>query len=282
MNVSEVLARQGLSADAFGAAYFVLLGSLLLTSALFLLSRTFLVVTPNRASRDYGLYVVVVLVSIAVATVLENALLPDGAATLQYAGLPQLTMLLIVHLWIYHKHEPWLVALGAAAATGSAAAVAITAAVSNQIYLAHWLAAALLSCLLVYLWWHSISTKRAFVNARSIYIESKEKRAKSIKPQKPWLGLPQWVALIAASIALAAINSMLRGSGLAEIPAVQVLGSSAFLLSVTALVCAVPAATYWLAHKHWMPELTRFAWLAWLVVGFAYTYGNFLNGLDRA
>jgi hypothetical protein len=75
---------------------------------------------------------------------------------------------------------------------------------------------------------------------------------------------------------------MLRGSGLAEIPAVQVLGSSAFLLSVTALVCAVPAATYWLAHKHWMPELTRFAWLAWLVVGFAYTYGNFLNGLDRA
>jgi hypothetical protein len=31
-----------------------------------------------------------------------------------------------------------------------------------------------------------------------------------------------------------------------------------------------------------MPELTRFAWLVWLVVGFAYTYGNFLNGLDRA
>jgi hypothetical protein len=282
MNVSEVLARQGLSADAFGAAYFVLLGTLFLTSALFLLSRTFLVVTPNRASRDYGLYVVVVLVSIVVATVLENALLPDGAATLQYAALPQLTMLLIVHLWIYHKHEPWLVALGAAAVTGSAAALAIVAAVSKQIYLPHWLAAALLSCLLVYLWRHSISTKRAFVNAQSIYIESKEKRAKSIKPQKPWLGLPQWVALIAASIALAAINSMLRGSGLAEITAVQVLGSSAFLLSVTALVCAVPAATYWLARKHWMPELTRFAWLVWLVVGFAYTYGNFLNGLDRA
>jgi len=51
---------------------------------------------------------------------------------------------------------------------------------------------------------------------------------------------------------------------------------------VTALVCAVPAVGYWLTRKAWMPELTRFAWLAWIVVGFAFTYGNYLNVLARA
>jgi hypothetical protein len=281
MNLSEALATPGLSIEAFGAAYLVLLGSLVLTGALFMLSRTFLVVTPNRAAKYYGLYVVVVLVSIILATGLENALLPSGVARLQYTGVPQLTMLLIMHLWIYYKQEPWLVALGAAAVTGSLLAVAVTAAVSDRIQTAHWLAVALLTGLLGYLWWHSVSTKRAFITAQSIYIESKEKHLDSIKPQLPWLGLPQWVALISASVVLATLNSMLRGSGIEEIPAVQIVGNSAFLLSVTALVCAVPAATYWLAHKHWMPELTRFAWLVWLVVGFAFTYGNFLNGLDR-
>jgi hypothetical protein len=28
-----------------------------------------------------------------------------------------------------------------------------------------------------------------------------------------------------------------------------------------------------------MPELTRFVWLAWIVVGFALTYDNYLGSL---
>ena len=47
-------------------------------------------------------------------------------------------------------------------------------------------------------------------------------------------------------------------------------------------VCAVPAAGYWVTRKAWMPELTRFVWLAWIVVGFALTYGNYLSSLARA
>ena len=42
------------------------------------------------------------------------------------------------------------------------------------------------------------------------------------------------------------------------------------------------AVSYWLARKAWMPEHTRFVWLAWIVVGFALTYGNYLNSLTRA
>jgi hypothetical protein len=44
----------------------------------------------------------------------------------------------------------------------------------------------------------------------------------------------------------------------------------------------VPAASYWLARKAWMPELTRFVWLAWIIVGFALTYGNYLSSLTPA
>jgi hypothetical protein len=53
------------------------------------------------------------------------------------------------------------------------------------------------------------------------------------------------------------------------------------MLGVTALVCAVPAGGYWAARKAWMPELTRFVWLAWTAVGFTLTYGNYLNSLAR-
>ena len=30
-----------------------------------------------------------------------------------------------------------------------------------------------------------------------------------------------------------------------------------------------------------MPELTRFVWLVWIVVGFAFTYGNYLTTLSH-
>jgi hypothetical protein len=44
----------------------------------------------------------------------------------------------------------------------------------------------------------------------------------------------------------------------------------------------VPAVSYWIARKAWMPELTRFVWLAWIVVGFSLTYGNYLSNLAQA
>ena len=80
---------------------------------------------------------------------------------------------------------------------------------------------------------------------------------------------------------LAVVNALLRGSAVAQIPAIQVVLESALVIAVTATVCAVPATTYWLARKSWMPELTRFVWLVWIVVGFAFTYGNYLTTLDR-
>ena len=140
----------------------------------------------------------------------------------------------------------------------------------------------MLAILLIFLWRKAVSTKRGFVTANSIYIASKETPDAVALPQKPWLGLVQWVALIAASVSLAVGNSLLRGRGLEEIPAVEVVVESTLLMVVTTLVCAIPAVSYWLARKAWMPELTRFVWLAWIVVGFAFTYGNYLNGLARA
>jgi hypothetical protein len=74
----------------------------------------------------------------------------------------------------------------------------------------------------------------------------------------------------------------LRGRAIEEMPALEVAAESALLLGVTALICAVPAASYWLTRKAWMPELTRFVWLAWIIVGFALTYGNYLSSLTPA
>ena len=44
----------------------------------------------------------------------------------------------------------------------------------------------------------------------------------------------------------------------------------------------MPAVSYWLSRKAWMPELTRFVWLVWIVVGFVFTYGNYLTNLNKA
>lgn len=281
MSFNELFAARGLGLASLGTAYLALLLNLLIAIALFLVSRAKLVITPNRAAKHYGQYVVVVIVSLLLATGLENAILPVETPTLQFAAVPHLVLILITHLWIFYRQEPWLVALGAASILGAGIVVAIFALVSDLIHPAHWLGAGLLYALLGYLWFYSISTKRGFISAQSIYIESKEERSEPPIAQKPWLGWPQWIALVTASIVLAGVNSMLRGVDLAAIPALQVLIESSFLLGTTVLVCAIPATTYWLTHKHWMPELTRFAWLVWLVVGFAFTYGNFLTGLDR-
>jgi hypothetical protein len=276
-----VLQSRGIDLTTLGAAYLALLGNLVLAIAGFVAARSYLVITPNRASRDYGIYVAVLLSTLLIATALENELLPQDFVTLQYVAVPHLALLLLIHLWIAFRQEPWLIALGGASAAGAVIVVAAAAMIGGQARPAHWLALGLFLVLIAFLWFKSVSTKRGFLRARSIYVASKERPDPAVAPQKPWLGLPQWVALIAASVSLAALNSILRGSALLQIPAVQVLVESAVVLTATALVCAVPAVSYWLARRAWMPELTRFVWLVWLVVGFAFTYGNYLTSLDE-
>ena len=275
------LENRGVDLATLGAAYLALLIGLIGTAAAFVAARTYLVVSPNRATRDYGIYVSVVLSTLLIATVLENELLPGESTTLQYVAFPQLLMLLAVHLCITHRQEPWLVALGGAAVVGAVISALAVGVASNEVRIAHWLAIALLCGLLVFLWLKAVSTKRGFLTASTIYLASKENLGAVSVPQKPWLGWPQWVALIGASVLLAVGNALLRGSAIAQIPAIQVMLESAVVIAVTATVCSVPATTYWLARRSWMPELTRFVWLVWIVVGFAFTYGNYLTTLDR-
>jgi hypothetical protein len=275
------LQNRGIDLATLGAAYLVLMISLIGTAAAFVAARSYLVVSPNRATRDYGIYVSVVVSTFLIATVLENELLPGESTTLQYVAVPQLLMLLTVHLCICNRQEPWLIALGGASVVGAVIGVLSIGLLSDAVHIAHWLAIALLCGLLVFLWVKAVSTKRGFVTASTIYIASKETLGAVAAPQKPWLGWPQWVALIAATLLLAVVNALLRGSAIAQIPALQVVLESVLVIIVTAAVCAVPATTYWLARRSWMPELTRFVWLVWIVVGFAFTYGNYLTTLDR-
>jgi hypothetical protein len=281
-DISALLAARGITLAALGVAYLVLLATAAVAAAAFAITRQLLVFSPNRGTCDYGLYAAVALATLLIAVVLENELLPVGAATLHYVLVPQLALLLALHLAIVRQQEPWLVALGA---TASAANVAVGCAIGIGTELlgpAYWLALLLLSVLLARLWRTSISTQRGFASARSIYVGSKETPGLKLAPQKPWLGLPQWVALGAASAALAAANAIFRGRRLEEIPALEVASESGLLLLATLLVCAIPAGSYWFARRAWMPELTRFVWLAWLVVGFAFTYGNYLGSFTRA
>ncbi len=281
-DVTGVLADRGVDLNALGAAYLVTLATVAVTFAAFLAARSYLVISPNRAARDYGLYVSVALAVLLVAMGLENELLPYEAVTLQYVALPQLLILGAIHFAINRRQEPWLIALGGASLAGTTVVTAAAGLVTDIVRPAHWLALLLLAGLLGFLWRKSVSTKRGFVTAKSIYVASKETPDAELAPQKPWLGLPQWVALGAASMLLAIVNSLLRGSGLAQIPAVDVAIEAALLIAVTALVCCVPAASYWLARKSWMPELTRFVWLVWIVVSFAFTYGNYLSTFNKA
>jgi len=274
--------ERGIDLATLGAAYLILIVTAVLTVAAFYAARSQLVVSPNRGSRDYGIYAASALATLLIAVVLENESLPAGSATLHYAFVPQIVALLSLHAWISYRLEPWLVTLGASA-TAATIVVGVLLGVSTDLVGgAYWVALSLLGALLAFLWWKAISTKRAFVNASSIYLASKETLGTATLPQKPWLGLPQWVALVAASLGVGAANSLLRGRGLEELPAVEVVAASGVLLFVTALVCAVPAGAYWLTRKAWMPELTRFVWLAWMLVGFALTYGNYLRSLAPA
>lgn len=281
-DLSTWLAARDITLAAFGAAYLLLLATAAVTAAAFAAARHLTVVSPNRGTRDYGLYAAVALATLLIAIVLENELLPLGSATLHYVLVPQLTILFALHLAIFRQQEPWLVTLGATACAASIAVGAGAGLTAGLLGPAYAIALLLLAALLGLLWRTSISTQRGFTSARSIYVGSKETLGAKPVTQKPWLGLPQWVALVAASAALAAGNSILRGRGLEEIPAVEVASESGVLLLVTLLLSAIPAGSYWLTRKAWMPELTRFVWLTWLVVGFAFTYGNYLEHFPRA
>lgn len=273
---------RGVDLTTLGAAYLAFLGNAILTVAGFLAVRAYLVISPNRAARDYAVYVSAVLSTLLVATVLENALIAPPSVTLQYVAIPQLVVLMAIHVAICYRQQPWLVALGASSIAGAIAVVAIAGLVTHQIRVAHWLTLMLLTGLLTFLWLKSVSTKRGFVSAKSIYVASKESFDAAVKPQKPWLGLPQWVALVGASAVLATLNSLLRGRGLADVPALDVALETGVMIFVTAGIAAVPAVSYWLARRSWMPELTRLVWLVWIVVGFAFTYGNYLSSFNRA
>lgn len=281
-DLTAALQSRGIDFVELGAAYLVFLASCAATAAVFFAARAHLVVAPNRQVRDYAVYVCAVLLTLLIATALENELVSVGVPTLRYVAYPQILFLLALHLWIlYRPQEPWIIELGASSIVASVTVAAVAAAAADTFRAAHAVTVVAFAGLLGFLWRQAISTKRAFVNADSIYIRSKENLDLGVAPQKPWLGLPHWAALVVASVLLAIANSLLRGRGIEQIPAVDVALESTLLLSITALVCAVPATSYWIARKTWMPELTRFVWLVWLVVGFAFTYGNYLTSLGK-
>jgi hypothetical protein len=274
------LASRGITLASLGGAYLVLLGNLIAAIGCFIAARSRLVISPNQTAKHYGLYVVMVLATLGIATALENEIVRDGAV-LQYTVLPQILLIALIHLWIYYDQQPWLIALGASANAGAIIGATVAAGFGTQVQIPHWATLTVLAGLLAYLARGSISTRAGFMAASSIYIESKENSV-PVAPQTPWLGLPQWIALVAASVILALVNALLRGDDIANLPAIKVASESTLMLVVTFAVGAVPAAIYWLAHKNWMPELTRFVWLIWMVVGFAFTYGNILTSMHAA
>ena len=276
-DLTAALAERGIDLGTLGAAYLFVLATLVATAAAFVAARAYLVISPNRFTRDYAIYVSALLLALLIAMGLENEILPRQMATLQYAAVPQILLLLLIHLTLARRQEPWLVALAAASIAGTVAVTAVAGFATSLVHPAHWLTLLSFVTLLGFLWLKSVTTKRGFMTAKSIYVTSKEGGDAPAAPQKPWLGLKQWVALTGASVLLAIVNALLRGLGLEEIPAVDVAIQSALLLTVTALICGVPALSYWLARKSWMPELTRFAWLVWIVVSFAFTYGSYLG-----
>ena len=264
-----------------GVAYIFFLANLVIGGGLFVASRWKLVVSTGRGTRNYAMFVTVLTLVLMLATVLENELLQPGIEALPYEAVPNILLVFLLHLWALRFLEPWLVESGMAALTGAV----IVGGVFGIVGLgtprpAHWVIA-LVSCgVLIYLWIKSISTAKSFLTADSIYVNTKELQERADRDQKPWLGLPQWVALIGCSIALAVINQLLSGTDLELILATSVLFKTALLLLTTLSVSALPAAGYWYLKRQWMPELTQFVWIAWLITGFAMTYSNYLISLQ--
>ena len=107
-----------------------------------------------------------------------------------------------IHFAISRRQEPWLIALGGASVAGAIVVVGIAGLTTDLVRAGHWVTLLLLAGLLTFLWFRAVSTKHGFVTAKSIYLASKETLDAQPAPQKPWLGLPQWVAFCGASTAL--------------------------------------------------------------------------------
>ena len=67
---SALFTARGVDLATLGAAYLTLLATTALTIAAFVAARKLLVVSPNRGSRDYGIYVSLTLATLLVAIVL--------------------------------------------------------------------------------------------------------------------------------------------------------------------------------------------------------------------
>jgi hypothetical protein len=276
-DLAALFAERSVSLATLGAAYLILIATAVLTVLAFYTARSQLVISPNRGSRDYGVYVTSALAALLIAIVLENESLPAGSATLHYAFVPQIVALLSLHVWISYRLEPWLVTLGASAAAATIAVGVLLGVTTGLVGPAYWVALSVLGMLLAFLWWKAISTQRAFVNASSIIFSPRRRSARRWRRRSPWLGLRvgrfergELGCGVANSLRKAAGSKSCRPSPSRPNPA---------CVAVTALVCVVPAGAYWVTRKAWMPELTRFVWLAWIVVGFALTYGNYLSSL---
>ena len=134
-----------------------------------------LVISPNRGSRDYGIYVSLTLATLLIAIVLENESLPAGTATLHYVVVPQLAA----------AARPAPVDLAPAGAVARRArrrrsrrrrssSARCSGSATSLLGSAYWITLLVLAALLVFLWRKAVSTQRAFMKASSIYIGSKE------------------------------------------------------------------------------------------------------------
>src|SRR5262249_54285185 len=149
--------------------YLIFLASCIVTAALYYAARKHLVVAPNRQSRNYALYVIAVLVTLLVATALDNELSRAAMPTLRYVAYPQILFLIAAHVWIVYRTEPWTIQLGASSLIGSSLVAASAAAATDSLRVAHGTTLLVVVGLLAFLWYSAISTKRAFVSAASIY-----------------------------------------------------------------------------------------------------------------
>src|SRR5204863_4295461 len=139
-----------------------------------------------------------------------------------YAAVPQLLLLLGLNAWIWTRQEPWLVAVGAAAGAATIVVTVVLALATTLIGAAYVATALVLAALLVLLWLKAVSTKSEFTHANTIYMVTKETLDAVVAPQKPWPGLPQWAALIAATVGLGVGHMVFAGAAHAPLPAAGV------------------------------------------------------------
>ena len=160
----NTLAERGISPEALGIAYMFLVANAAFAGALFMVCRSELLISPNRASRSYALFMALLMGALLVAGALENELLPP-ATTLPYAIFPHILLLLIIHLWVYYRHEPWLIALGISSTAGLVLPVVALGFIGLGVRPAHWVIVGVATALLITVWMRACTTKRAFLKS---------------------------------------------------------------------------------------------------------------------